>query len=76
VFPGDTIHVISRVLERKVRGRGRRGEITWQRLIYNQDGKLVQEGISVTLVEGRDQRAGGETAAAPATETPAAAGES
>jgi acyl dehydratase len=54
VFPGDTVHVISRVLEKKVRGRGRRGEITWQRLIYNQDGKVVQEGISVTLVEGRE----------------------
>jgi acyl dehydratase len=53
VFPGDTIHVISKVLEKKVRGRGRRGEITWQRLIYNQDNKVVQEGISVTLVEGR-----------------------
>ena len=53
VFPGDTIHVVSKVLEKQVRGRGRRGEISWQRLIYKQDGKLAMEGVSITLIEGR-----------------------
>lgn len=53
VAAGDTIHVRSTVLEKEVRARGRRGVITWKREILNQDNKLVQEGISVTLVEGR-----------------------
>jgi 3-hydroxybutyryl-CoA dehydratase len=53
VFPGDTIRVRGRVLQKEVRGRGRRGEITWQRRIVNQEGKIVQEGVVVTLVEGR-----------------------
>jgi len=41
------------VLQKEVRGRGRRGEIIWQRHIVNQEGKIVQEGVIVTLVEGR-----------------------
>ena len=53
VFPGDTIHVVSKVLDKEVRSRGRRGVITWQRQIVNQEGKVVQEGVTVTLVEGR-----------------------
>lgn len=53
VFPGDTIHVVSKVLDKQVRGRGRRGEISWQRQIFKQDGKLAMEGVSLTLVEGR-----------------------
>ena len=57
VFIGDTIHVVTRVLEKKERSRGRRGEIAWQRQIVNQDGKVVMEGVSVTLVEGRGRAA-------------------
>jgi acyl dehydratase len=53
VFPGDTIHVVSTVLEKQLRGRGRRGEITWRRQIFKQDGRLTMEGITLTLVEGR-----------------------
>ncbi len=53
VFVGDTIHVRSEVLAKEVRGRGRRGAITWQRQILNQDNKVVQEGVTETLVEGR-----------------------
>jgi acyl dehydratase len=56
VFPGDTIHVVSKVLSKEVRARGRRGEITWQRQIFNQDGKLIMEGVTLTLVEGRAAR--------------------
>ncbi len=69
VFPGDTIHVVSKVLDKQVRARGRRGEITWKRQIINQDGKLIQDGITMTLVEGR----GGRSAPAQAREEPAAA---
>jgi 3-hydroxybutyryl-CoA dehydratase len=53
VFAGDTIRVRTKVLAKELRGRGKRGEITWQRQIVNQEGKVVQEGISVTLVECR-----------------------
>jgi acyl dehydratase len=53
VFVGDTIHLRTKVLEKEMRGRGRRGAITWQRQLVNQAGKVVQEGVTVTLVEGR-----------------------
>jgi 3-hydroxybutyryl-CoA dehydratase len=53
VYCGDTIRLKSRVLEKEERSRGRRGTIAWQRTISNQHGKVVQEGITVTLVEGR-----------------------
>jgi 3-hydroxybutyryl-CoA dehydratase len=53
VFPGDTIRVRTRVLEKEARARGRRGVITWQRQLVNQEGKVVQQGITLTLVEAR-----------------------
>jgi 3-hydroxybutyryl-CoA dehydratase len=56
VFVGDTVRVRSKVLEKEVRSRGRRGVITWERRILNQQDKVVQEGITLTLVEGRAAR--------------------
>ncbi len=53
VFAGDTIRLRTRVAEKTLRGRGRRGEVVWFRSILNQDGKIVQEGELVTLVECR-----------------------
>ena len=53
VFVGDTIRATSKVLEKESRSRGRRGAVTWQRHIVNQENKVVQEGITMTLVEGR-----------------------
>jgi acyl dehydratase len=53
IFAGDTIRLRSKVLEKEVRSRGRRGVITWERQIVNQENKVVQEGITLTLVEGR-----------------------
>lgn len=53
VFIGDTIRIRSKVLEKEPRGRGRRGVLAWQRQILNQEGKVVQEGITMTMVEGR-----------------------
>ena len=55
VFIGDTIHMRSKVVDKEVRARGRRGILTWQRQILNQEGKIVQEGITLTLVEGRGE---------------------
>ena len=53
VFIGDTVRVHSKLLDKEVRARGRRAVLTWQRRIVNQEGKVVQEGITQTLVEGR-----------------------
>src|SRR5262249_34877446 len=69
IFVGDTVRVRGTVLEKEVRARGRRGVITWGRQVLNQDGKVVQEGVTVTLVEGRGPaRRGG---AEPAGDNPA-----
>jgi acyl dehydratase len=53
IFAGDTIRVRLKVLDIAPRSRGRRAAVTWQRQIVNQHGKVVQEGITQTLVEGR-----------------------
>jgi acyl dehydratase len=63
VFVGDTVHVRTRVLEKKERSRGRRGEVLWCRQVLNQDNKVVMEGNSLTLVEGRAAQAKGGRAA-------------
>jgi acyl dehydratase len=75
IYFGDTIRLRSKVLEKEVRARGRRGVISWQRQIVNQAGKIVQEGITVTLVEGRRNLARTESAdASPASEGAATSG--
>jgi len=51
IYPGDAIRVTSRVLEKELQGRGRRGTVVWQVRVLNQDGRVVQEGVTVTLVE-------------------------
>ena len=53
VFIGDTIVVKTRLVEKCLKGRGKRGEVVWHRAILNQDGKIVQEGEIYTLVECR-----------------------
>ena len=50
---GDTIHVVSRVVGLEARSRGRRGIVTWERRVVNQEGKVVQEGRTQTLVRAR-----------------------
>jgi acyl dehydratase len=61
VFFGDTIHAVTKVLEIEERSRGKRAVITWARCILNQDGKIVQEGVTQTLVEGRAMLARNKT---------------
>jgi 3-hydroxybutyryl-CoA dehydratase len=51
IFIGDTIRVRTRVLEKELRGRGRRGLVVWGITVTNQAGRVVQEGTSTTLVE-------------------------
>ena len=53
VYFGDTIHVLSTVKEKHLKGVGKRGEVVWHRQIMNQDGKVVQEGMMTTIVECR-----------------------
>ncbi|HTU23106.1 MAG TPA: MaoC/PaaZ C-terminal domain-containing protein [Gemmataceae bacterium] len=71
VFIGDTLRAVSKVLNKEIRGRGRRGEITWQRQIINQHRKIVQEGVTVTLVEGRAGRNDSRPPTEAAAESPA-----
>jgi acyl dehydratase len=57
VFPGDTIRIRGKVLEKAVRGRGKRGDVVWHRTILNHENKVIQEGVLVTLVEARGPKA-------------------
>ena len=57
VFVGDTIRVRVKLLEKEERSRGKRGVVTWHRAVVNQHKKVVQEGVTITLVEGRSRRA-------------------
>lgn len=50
---GDTIHVITRVEALVARSRGRRGVVTWRRRLVDQRGRTLQEGLTETLVRGR-----------------------
>ena len=71
VFAGDTIKMTSRVVEKTLRGRGKRGEVVWYRGITNQDGKTVQEGELVLLIEARPlPRVSGSSTMAEAVATP------
>ena len=60
VFAGDTITITTRVAEKTIKGRGKRGEVVWYRGIKNQHGKTVQEGEVVTLVACRPLKAGAD----------------
>jgi 3-hydroxybutyryl-CoA dehydratase len=68
IFIGDTVHLKSKVMDKTLRGRGRRGEIVWYRAVINQDGKIVQEGVLVTLCEGRGLRKSAEDVIETVTE--------
>jgi acyl dehydratase len=50
---GDTVRVLTRVESVQPKGRGRRALVTWRRQLVNQDGVVVQEGTTRTLVRGR-----------------------
>lgn len=54
VYPGDRVHTKTIVVAKERKGRGRRGLITWQRQLINQDNRIAQDGFSVTLVEARE----------------------
>ncbi len=49
VFIGDTLHVVTEVIELRESGR-RGGQVHWRRELVNQRGEIVQAGIFRTLV--------------------------
>lgn len=57
IFIGDTVRVRTEVVSKVIRGRGRRGLVTWKRQLLNQEGVVVQEGLTETLVEVRSDSA-------------------
>lgn len=48
-FIGDTVHVVTEVVDLQAKGR-RRGRVAWKRDLVNQRGETVQTGILETLV--------------------------
>jgi acyl dehydratase len=62
---GDTIKVVSLVEALEPQSRGRRGVVTWHRHILNQNGQVVQEGRTQTLVRGRPRTHKSTTGAVP-----------
>jgi 3-hydroxybutyryl-CoA dehydratase len=67
VFFGDTVRIRSTVLEKTVRGRGKRGEVVWKREIVNQHEKIVQHGEMTTIVECRTSMLPNEPGVLPLT---------
>lgn len=52
IFFDDTLHAVTTVLDLSRHGR-RRGHVTWQRQLVNQDGVVTQEGVLLSLVACR-----------------------
>lgn len=74
LFPGDSVHVITEIVDLKPHGR-RHGEVHWHRQLMNQKNEKVQDGILVTLVSRsaplttRPDRLPADTSVSAATET-------
>jgi acyl dehydratase len=49
LFPGDSVYVVTEIVDLKPHGR-RHGEVHWHRQLMNQKDEKVQDGILVTLV--------------------------
>ena len=52
IFFGDTLHVVTTITDLQPSGR-RRGQVTWQRQLFNRDDLVVQEGSFLSLVACR-----------------------
>ena len=52
MFFGDTVHVLTEVIEKIEKGR-RHGRVLWLRKLINQNGDVVQEGTFETIVHTR-----------------------
>ncbi len=56
IFPGDTVRVRSTVLNKRLSSKSDKGIITWKRELINERGEVVQEGITVTMVEVKEKK--------------------
>ncbi len=52
IYFGDTLHVQTSVLEMENNGR-RNGKVRWQKKLINQNDKVVQQGVFITIVQKR-----------------------
>jgi 3-hydroxybutyryl-CoA dehydratase len=50
---GDTVRVLSSVESIEPQARGRRAVVAWRRRLLNQEGRVVQEGLTQSLVRAR-----------------------
>lgn len=67
IFFGDTVHVVTEVIEKRQHGR-RRGGVIWHRQLVNQSGQVVQSGVFETLVDlAKPQRKTADAHTQPAT---------
>jgi acyl dehydratase len=65
IYIGDAVRLQSRVLSKELQRLGRRGVVVSEVKIVNQDGRIVQEGVTQTLIETRSAlRFGGSAEAA------------
>jgi acyl dehydratase len=69
-YVGDTVHVVTEVLDTRPRGR-RAGQVIWKRQLINQAGEVLQEGFFETLV-ALAHTAASRTAVGKIVEPPAA----
>ena len=52
MFIGDTVHVVTEVVQWRESGR-RRGTVVWRRSLLNQKGEIVQTGLFESIVSRR-----------------------
>jgi acyl dehydratase len=71
VFVGDTLHVVTEVVGKQVKGR-RAGQVTWKRSLINHRGVIVQEGFLDTLVSLKEAIRSPRRRTRPAPSEPAA----
>lgn len=50
VFPGDTVHVVAEVKEKKEVSKPERGIVKLERTVYNQRGEIVQQGETALML--------------------------
>ena len=51
IFIGDTITLKNKVEEKRLTSKGDRGIISWRKQVVNQRGEIVQDGLTMTMVE-------------------------
>lgn len=71
IYHGDTIHLVTQVVELEARGR-KRGRVCWKQTVVNQQGQAVQEGLFETLISRNLQSSTERVANSPALDGVAA----